>query len=230
MQMVRFNVETMKLERLPVQVVGVVAHVRSESLTVDGRGAIYYPYRAFPWWPMTLTVRGMADPSGLVGAIREEVERLDRDVPVADVRTMEEYVADAMAPARFTLMLIGTFAALALVLAVVGLYGVMSCSLRQRVPEIGVRVAFGAGTRSIVGLIVGHGVALALGGVVIGLAVAVVATRMASSLLYGVTPTDPATFVGIPLLLVGVTAFASYLPARRAARIDPVTALRFGSR
>jgi putative ABC transport system permease protein len=230
MQIVRFNAREMKLERTSVQVVGVVEHVRSESLIADGRGAIYYPYRFFPWWPMTLTVRGTGDPSGLLGAIRAEVEGLDPDVPVADVRPMDEYVADAMAPTRFTLTLIGLFALLALALACIGLYGVMSYSLRQRIQEIGVRLAFGAGARSIVSLIVGHGVALAFGGVVLGLVVAVGATRMASSLLFGVTPTDPVTFVGIPLLLVAVTALASYIPARRATKIDPVSALRLGSR
>jgi putative ABC transport system permease protein len=179
---------------------------------------------------MTLTVRGTRDPSGLLGAIRAEVEGLDNDVPVADVRLMDEYVADAMAPTRFTLTLIGVFAVLALALASIGLYGVMSYSLRQRFQEIGVRLAFGAGARSIVRLIVTHGVALALGGVVLGLSVAMVATRMASSLLFGVTPTDPVTFVGIPLLLVGVTALASYIPARRATKMNPVSALRLGSR
>jgi ABC-type antimicrobial peptide transport system permease subunit len=143
---------------------------------------------------------------------------------------MEAYVADAMGETRFTLTLIAVFAALALTLAAIGLYGVMSYSLRQRVQEIGVRVAFGAGARSIVGLIVSHGVMLALGGVVLGLSVAMIATRMASSLLFGVTATDPVTFVGISLLLVAVTALASYIPARRATRIDPVSALRSGSR
>jgi putative ABC transport system permease protein len=230
MQIVRFNAEEMKLERASVQVVGVVEHVRSESLTADGRGAIYYPYRFFPWWPMTVTVRGTADPLGLVGAIRSEVEGLDHDVPVADVRLMDEYVSDAMAQTRFTLTLILVFAVLALVLASIGLYGVMSYSLRQRIQEIGVRMAFGAGARSIVRLLVQHGVLLALGGVVLGLGVAALVTRMASSLLFGVTPMDPVTFVGIPLLLVAVTALASYVPARRATKIDPVSALRLGSR
>jgi putative ABC transport system permease protein len=230
MQIVRFNVREMKLERAPVQVVGIVEHVRAESLTEEGRGAIYYPYRFFPWWPMTLTVRGATNPSALVGAIRAEVAALDPDVPVADVRPMDEYVADAMAPTRFTLTLLAVFAGLALVLAAVGLYGVISYSLRQRIHEIGVRLAFGAGARSIVGLIVRHGVALSLAGVFLGVSVAIVAARMASSLLFGVTPTDPATFVGISLLLVAVTALASYIPARRAAKIDPVRALRLGSR
>jgi len=230
MQIVRFDVESMELKRAPVQVVGVVRHVRSESLTADGRGAIYYPYRFFPWWPMKLTVRGASDPLSLVGAIRGEVSALDKDVPVADVRLMEDYVHDARSQTRFTLTLIGVFAALALILASIGLYGVMSYSLRQRVQEIGVRMAFGAGARSIVGLVVSHGMVLALGGVGLGLLAALLLTRTASSLLFGVTPFDPVTFAGIPLLLVGVTTLASYIPARRATQIDPVAALRGRSR
>jgi putative ABC transport system permease protein len=230
MQIVRFNFESMKLERAPVQVVGVVDHVRSESLTDEGRGAIFYPYRFFPWWPMTLTVRGAADPIGLVSVIRGEVSTLDADVPIADVRPMGDYVADAMAPTRFTLTLVSVFAVLALVLAAIGLYGVISYSLRQRTQEIGVRVAFGAAERNIVGLVMSHGMLLTLCGMGLGLIVAFVVTRMASSLLFGVTATDPVTFLGIPLLLAAITSVASYLPARRATRIDPVHALRGESR
>jgi putative ABC transport system permease protein len=230
MQIVRFDFENMQLKREHVQVVGVVRHIRSESLTADGRGSIYYPYRFFPWWPMKITVRGASDPLTLVGAIRAEVAALDGDVPVADVRLMTDYVDDAMAQTRFTLVLIGLFAALALILASVGLYGVIAYSLRQRVQEIGVRMAFGAGARSIVGLVVSHGVMLALCGVGVGLVAALVLTRTAASLLFGVSPFDAVTFAGIPLLLVGVTSVASYIPARRATRIDPIAALRGGSR
>jgi len=230
MKIVRFNEETLKLERMSVQVVGVVQHVRSESLTADGRGAIYYPYRFFPWWPMTLTVRGTANPLGLVGVIRAEVEALDPDVPVAEVRLMEDYVADAMAQARFALTLIAVFAVLALTLASIGLYGVISYSFRQRIQEFGVRMAFGADAGRILRLVVSHAMFLSLAGVGVGLLVALAVTRMVSSLLFGVTPTDPVTFVGIPLLLVGITTLASYIPARRATRIDPMHALRGESR
>jgi putative ABC transport system permease protein len=230
MQIVRFDFENMALKRELVQVVGVVEHVRSESLATDGRGAIYYPYRFFPWWPMTLTVRGASDPRGLVGAIRAEVTALDADVPIADVRLMSDYVADAMAQTRFTLTLIGVFAGLALSLAAIGLYGVIAYSLRQRIPEFGVRMAFGAGSKNLVRLVLGHGMTLALCGVGLGLVAALLLARAASSLLFGVTPMDPVTFAGIPLLLVGVTAVASYIPARRATQIDPVNALRGGTR
>jgi ABC-type antimicrobial peptide transport system permease subunit len=179
---------------------------------------------------MTLTVRGAADPLGVVNVIRGEVSTLDADVPIADVRPMGDYVADAMAPTRFTLTLVSVFAVLALILAAIGLYGVISYSLRQRTQEIGVRVAFGAAEKNIVGLVMSHGLFLTLCGMGLGLIVAFVVTRMASSLLFGVTATDPLTFVGIPFLLAAITSVASYLPARRATRIDPVHALRGESR
>lgn len=143
---------------------------------------------------------------------------------------MGDYVDEAMAPTRFTLALVGVFAALALVLSSVGLYGVISYSLRQRFQEFGVRIAFGAGSRNIVRMVVSHGMYLALSGVALGLVAALALTRTASSLLFGVSPMDPVTFAGIPFLLVGVTTLASYVPARRATRIDPVNALRGRSR
>ncbi len=230
MQIVRFNVETFAMERESVQVVGVVRHVRSESLTVDGRGAVYYTYRFFPWWPMVLTVRGTGDPLGLVNAIRQEVASLDGDVPVADVRLMDDYVDDAMAQGRFTLTLVVVFAVLALVLASIGLYGVIAYSLRQRIQEFGVRMAFGADAKDIVRLVVRYGMVLALSGVAVGLVFAFALTRMASSLLYDVTPTDPVTFIGIPVLLVVVALVASYVPARRATKIRPLDAIRGESR
>jgi putative ABC transport system permease protein len=230
MQIVRFDFESMQLKRVPVQIVGVVGHVRSESLAADGRGALYYPYRVFPWWPMTVAVRARSNPLGLVGAIRSQVAALDADVPVARVRLMGDYVKDAMAQTRFTLTLISVFAMLALLLAAIGLYGVISYSLRQRVQEFGVRMAFGAGEKSIVSLVLGHGMVLASAGIALGLVAAYFLTRMASSLFYGVTAMDPLTFGGIPLLLASVTSLASYIPARRATRIDPVKALRGDTR
>jgi ABC-type antimicrobial peptide transport system permease subunit len=139
---------------------------------------------------------------------------------------MGDYLAEAVAPTRFTLMLIATFAAMALVLASIGLYGVISFSVRQRTTEIGVRIAFGADEKSIVRLVVGRGVTLGLAGVGVGIVAAFVLTRTVSSLFYGVSAVDPVTFLGIPLVLVAVTVVASYVPARRAMRVDPVEALR----
>jgi ABC-type antimicrobial peptide transport system permease subunit len=157
--------------------------------------------------------------------IRSEVTALDRDVPVADLATLESWVTGAMAQTRFLLALTGTFAGLALVLAALGLYGVVSFSVRQRTREIGVRVALGASDRDVRRLILGHGMVVAVVGVGLGLVASVALTRVVTSYLVGVSATDPLTFAGVPVVLLGVAALASYLPARRAASIDPVRAL-----
>ncbi len=221
-----WNMETFSLDRRLVLVTGVVSNVRAETLASDGRETVYLPYRFGPWLPMTLTVRSKGGLSGLLPLIRAEVEAMDPEVPVANVRFMESYVDDAMAQTRFTLTLIATFAAMALVLASLGLYGVISYSVRQRTREIGVRMTFGAHERDIVRLVLGQGLTVAVAGVLLGLVVAFGLTRLVSSLLVGVTATDPVTFIGIPALLLAVSVVASYLPARRAMKVNPVEALR----
>ena len=221
-----WNMETFSLDRKMVSVVGVVGNVRAETLANDGRETVYVPYSFGPWLPLTLTVRGKGDPSGLLPLIRAEVEALDPEVPVANVRFMESYVDDAMAQTRFTLTLIAVFAGMALLLASLGLYGVISYSVRQRTREIGVRITFGAHENDIVRLVVRQGMTLAVGGILLGLMVAFGLTRLVSSLLVGITATDPVTFIGIPVLLLAISGLASYVPARRAMRVDPVEALR----
>ncbi len=221
-----FNEQTFSLERLPMTIVGVVANVRSTSLATESRETIYFPYVFQSFLPLTFVVRTTADPAGLMSAIRAEVDGLDKDVPVADLATLESWVTEAMAQTRFLVALTGTFAGLALVLAVLGLYGVVAFSARQRTREIGVRVALGATDRDIRRLILGHGLVVAGAGIVLGLAASLALTRIVSSYLVGVTPTDPVTFAGVPVVLLGVSALASYLPARRAAAIAPVQALR----
>jgi len=221
-----FNEQTFSMERLPVTIVGVVANVRSTSLAAEGRETIYVPYVFQAFLPMTYVVRTAADPAGLIPRIRAEVGALDRDVPVADLSTLGSWVAEAMAPTRFLLALSGTFAGLALVLAAIGLYGVVSFSARQRTREIGVRVALGASDRDVRRLIIGQGMIVAAIGIVLGLGASLALTRVVSSYLVGVSATDPVTFAGVPLVLLGVAALASYLPARRAMTIDPIRALR----
>ena len=221
-----FNEQTFSLERLPVTIVGVVANVRSASLAAEGRETIYVPYVFQAFLPMTFVVRTASDPAGLIPRIRTEVGALDRDVPVADLSTLGSWVREAMPPTRFLLALSGTFAGLALVLAAIGLYGVVSFSARQRTREIGVRVALGASDRDVRRLILGQGMLVAAIGIVLGLGASLALTRVVSSYLVGVSATDPVTFAGVPLLLLGVAALASYLPARRAMTIDPVRALR----
>ena len=220
-----FNEKTFSMERVPVTVVGVVANVRSTSLAAEGRETIYLPYVFQAFLPMTFVVRTTADPAGLLSRIRTEVSALDRDVPVADLSTLASWVAESMSQTRFLLALSSTFAGLALVLAAIGLYGVVSFSARQRTREIGVRVALGASDRDVRRLIVGQGMIVAAIGIVLGLGASVALTRVVSSYLVGVSATDPVTFGGVPLVLLGVAALASYLPARRATAIDPVRAL-----
>jgi putative ABC transport system permease protein len=220
-----FNEKTFSLERLPVSIVGVVANVRSASLAAEGRETIYLPYVFQSFLPVTFVVRTTADPASLMPQIRTEVDALDRDVPVADLATLESWVTEAMAQTRFLLALTGTFAGLALVLAALGLYGVISYSARQRTREIGVRVALGATDRDIRRLILGHGLVLASVGIGLGLVASVVLTRVVRSYLVGVSATDPVTFAGVPVVLLGIAGLASYLPARRAASIEPVRAL-----
>ena len=221
-----FDQTGMRLDRVPAEVVGVVGNIRAESLTQDGRAAVYFPFRWFPFFPLSMTVRVAGDPLALSAPIRREIEVLDPEVPMADIRVMDDYVTEAAASTRFTLTLISLFAGIALLLASIGLYGVISYTVKQRTREIGVRMAFGANEKNIVRLVVGRGMVLGLAGVGIGIAAAAASTRTVSSLFYGVSAFDPVTFLGIPLLLVAVTVVASYVPARRAMRVDPVEALR----
>jgi putative ABC transport system permease protein len=221
-----FSEKTFSIERIPVTIVGVVGNVRSTSLAAEGRETIYVPYVFQAFLPITLVVRTASDPAGLIPQIRTEVSALDRDVPLAGLATLGSWVTEAMAPTRFLLALSGTFAGLALVLAAIGLYGVVSFSARQRTREIGVRVALGASDRDVKRLILGQGMLVAVIGIVLGLGASVALTRIVSSYLVGVSATDPITFVGVPLVLLGVSALASYLPARRAMSIDPIRALR----
>ena len=221
-----FSEATFSLERLPVQIVGVVENVRSTSLAAEGRETIYVPYFFQAFLPLTFTVRTAADPASLVTAIRTEVAAVDPDVPISGVATLESYVSGAMAPTRFLLALIGVFAVVALVLASLGLYGVISYSVRQRTREIGVRMAFGATESAVMRLVLGQGMALALSGIVLGLGASFLLTRVAKSLVVGVSATDPLTFAGVSSLLLGVAVVAAWVPARKATLVDPVEALR----
>jgi putative ABC transport system permease protein len=221
-----FNDKTFSLERLPVTIVGVVANVKSASLAEEGRETIYLPYVFSSFLPLTFVVRTAVNPASLTAQIRTAVNALDPDVPIAELATLESSVTNAMAQTRFLLALNGTFAVLALILASLGLYGVISYSARQRTREIGVRVAMGASDRDVLRLILGQGMIVAAIGIVLGLAASVALTRVVKSYLVGISSTDPITFAGVPAVLLGVAAVASYLPARRASLIDPSHALR----
>ncbi|HLF82557.1 MAG TPA: ABC transporter permease [Blastocatellia bacterium] len=209
-----------------LSIVGIAGDVRDTALESDARPCVYIPYPQFPSSAMTLVVRAAFDPKLLISGIRDEVWAVDQDQPVTDVKTMDQYVAASVLPRRFNAMLLAVFASLALVLASVGIYGVMAYSVTQRTHEIGIRVALGAQSSHVIRLIVGRGMALVLTGIAIGIAGALALTRVMTSLLYGVSATDPLTFAGLSVMLAAVALLASYIPARRATKVDPMIALR----
>ena len=158
--------------------------------------------------------------------MREAVGEVDKEMPITSLRTMEDYLSESVSQRRFNAILLGAFAILALILAAVGLYGVISYSVLHRTHEIGIRIALGAKRRDVFKLVIGQGMLLALIGVAIGLGAAFALTRLMSGMLYGISPTDPLTFAGIALLLIAVALLACYVPARRATKVDPMVALR----
>jgi putative ABC transport system permease protein len=211
-----------------IEVVGVVKDVRQFQLTAEPRPQMYLSYRQAAFFaPRDLVVKTDVDPASMATTVRKTVWEIDKDQPVSNIQTMEEILADSIARQRFSMLLLAIFAGVALVLAGVGIYGVMSYSVAQRTREIGIRMALGAQTGAVLKLAVGYGMKLVIAGIVIGLIAAFALTRVMSSLLFGVTATDPTTFTLISLLLVAVAALASYIPARRATKVDPMIALRY---
>ncbi|HXW92458.1 MAG TPA: ABC transporter permease [Terriglobales bacterium] len=208
-------------------IVGVVGDVKAEGLAAPSIPESYVPYAQLPFAPMSVVVRTAIDPQAMVPSLRKQVQSLDKDLPLLHVETLDEYVDDSIADTRFEAILLATFAALALVLTAVGLFGVISYTVVQRTRETGIRLALGAEPRAIAGMIVKNGVLLASVGVGIGLGAAFLLTRLLRSLLYGVSPLDPPTFFGVPIALLATAVLASYIPARRAAKVDPVVALRY---
>jgi predicted permease len=210
-------------------IVGVVPDTRQDSLRDTSRTSMYIPWAqrtAFLGNEMWVLVRSTNDPGQLTLAVRAAVRDLDRTVAVSDVRTMDAVVAQSIRRARFTVLLVGAFALSALLLGAIGIYGVMSYLVSQRTQEMGIRVALGATVGAVVGLVVGRATKIAAIGVAFGVAGALFATRWLGTLLYDVSATDPITFVAVPLLFLMIAVLASYAPARRATRIDPVRALR----
>jgi putative ABC transport system permease protein len=209
------------------EIVGVVKDVRYTALDTEARAQMYTPFTQFP--PIsdrTLVARTDGDPLSLVAAVRGEVQAIDKYQPIAHIQTMEELVTRSVSQRRFNMLLMAIFAGVALLLAAVGIYGVMSYSVEQRRHEIGLRMALGARTADVLRLVVGHGMRLVGLGVAIGLAAASAMTRLISSLLFGVRATDPVTFGVIALLMTVVALLACWIPARRATKVDPMVALR----
>ncbi len=209
-------------------VVGVVGRVKMDGLSTDSnRVQGYFPHGQVPAGGMTVVVKGKADPSQLISSLRQQVKMVDPDQPIYNIRTMDDIRAESVAPERLNLTLLSIFAGIALVLAIVGIYGVMSYAVTQRTHEIGVRMAIGAQSWDVFRMILGQGMTLALIGIGIGLVGALVLTRLMTTMLFGVEPTDPVTFAVIALLLTGVALMACYVPGRRATKVDPVVSLRY---
>jgi len=211
-----------------ITVIGVVKDVRQYELGIEPKPQMYLPHAQNEFFdPRALVVRTNVDPLSLAATVRRTVWEIDKDQPVSDISSMEQVVSESVARQRFSMLLLGIFAGLALVLAAVGIYGVMSYAVAQRTHEIGIRMALGAQRSDVLKLTVGQGLRLVSVGVLIGLVAAFILTRAMASLLFGVSPTDSTTFIAISVVLISVAALASYIPALRATKVDPMVALRY---
>jgi putative ABC transport system permease protein len=207
-------------------VVGIVKDTKPRALDGDPVAEMYVPFTQQPASSMAFIIRTTGKPEGIIEAVRQTAKSLDKDQPVYGVRTLESVMSEAVAKPTFRTFLLGVFALVALILAMVGVYGVMSYSIAQRTREIGIRMALGAQGPDVLKLIIGHGMALAFVGVGIGLVASFALTRVMSQLLFGVRPTDPLTFGLVTAVLIAVALMACYIPARRAAKVDPLIVLR----
>jgi ABC-type antimicrobial peptide transport system permease subunit len=215
--------------RLPwATIVGVVGHVKEADLAgEDVKGKYYFPLYQTPQRQATFVSRTPADPGRLTAGIREAVRAVDPAQPVAQIRLLPEMVNSSLAPRLFVLSVLGVFAGMALLMAVVGLYGVISYAVTQRTQEMGVRMALGAQPSEILWMVLGQGMRLACGGAAIGLVASLISSRLLRSQLFRVSPFDPLTFALMAGVLIGAAALASCIPARRATRVDPMVALRY---
>lgn len=211
-----------------LEVIGVVGRVKMESLNQNSdRVQGYFAFNQLPAGAMTVIIKGASDPNQLISSVRGAVKAIDPDQPIYSPLTMDEIRAESVAPERLNLTLLSLFAGIALVLAIVGIYGVMSYSVTQRTHEIGIRMAIGARPGDVFKMILGHGMKLALIGVALGLVGAFGLTRLMATMLFGVEPTDATTFASISILLITVALLACYLPGRRATKVEPTISLRY---
>jgi predicted permease len=211
----------------PREIIGVVGNVRDVELRQAPAAMVYVPFAQAPFWGTVVVVRTNLSVAAVAEAIRRDARAIDKDLPVTDIAAIPELVDATLAQPRFQTLLLGLFSGLALTLAAVGIYGVISYSVIQRTHEIGIRMSLGAQPTQVLRLVMGQGAKLALAGIVIGAAFALALARLMRSLLFEVRPTDPLTFVAIAVLLAAVALAACYIPARRAMRVDPMTALRY---
>jgi putative ABC transport system permease protein len=208
-------------------IVGVVGDVYQYGLDSEKTMQLYYPYEQNATFDVTLLLKTEASPAGLTGALRQAVFAVDKDQPISDIELLDQVVGDSIAGRRFSMLLLGVFASLALALASVGIYGVISYSVTQRTNEFGIRVALGAQSRDVLAVVLRQSVVLIVAGTAIGLVAAVALTRLLASLLFGVSATDLPTFAAVSVLLVSIALLASFIPARRATKVDPMVALRW---
>jgi len=210
-----------------MSVVGVVGDMSYSGLDAPSEPAVYLPFRQATSNNQYVLLRTTGDPQSLAPAVQRAVAELDKDLPVASLRTMDQLMGESKAPPRFRTILVSLFAIVGLTLASIGIYGVMAYAVAERTHEIGVRLALGADRADVLGMVLGEAMRLAAAGVAIGLAGAAATTQLMRSLLFGVTPSDVPTFAGIAALLAATAFVASYIPARRATRVDPMVALRY---
>jgi putative ABC transport system permease protein len=211
-----------------ITVIGVVGRVHTDRLTVESnRVQAYLSYLQFPLSNMVVVIKSPLEVGNLTALARSEVQAVDKQQPIFNVRTLDRIRSDSIAPERLNMTLVVLFAGLALLLAAIGIYGVISYSVAQRTHEIGIRMAVGAQPRDVLGLVARQGLTLALIGVAIGLLVAFAVTRLMTQMLFRVSATDAMTFMFVPLFLFTVAAIASYVPARRAMKVDPLVALKY---
>ncbi|MEK6281433.1 MAG: ABC transporter permease [Acidobacteriota bacterium] len=210
-----------------ISIVGVTADVKRLGQDTNAKPEVYFPYLQVPASSMSLVVRSASEPLSLVTAVKSQIQMIDKDLPLDDAESMQQILSDSNSGRRFNMLLLTVFAMVALVLAIVGIYGVMSYTVTQRTHEIGIRVAIGAQSRDVFRMVIGQGMMLALIGVAFGLAGALALTRLMTTMLFGVEPTDPVTFVSIAVLLTAVALVACYIPGRRATKVNPIEALRY---
>jgi putative ABC transport system permease protein len=208
------------------EVVGIVDDVKEAGLDEPNPPHIYMPVRQWPVDSMSVVIKTITPPTALTDAARSEVYAVDPNLPVSKVRTLDDIVARSISQPRFYMLLLTIFAGVALVLAAIGIFGVLSYAVAQRTREIGIRMALGAQERTVIGLVVREAMMLVILGVVCGTLAALVVSQTMTRMLFSVTPTDPATFASVAMALLAVALFASYVPARRATRVDPIIALR----
>jgi putative ABC transport system permease protein len=226
----RFKLGPVGSPRPWITIVGVIGDIKDMGLEAPAKAEMFLPYQQLPdmlWnMPRDLIVRVTGDPMSVAAAARQAIWSVDPGQPVSNIRTMDEILAEEVAQRRIGMTLLAAFAALALALASLGIYGVLSYSVAQRTQEIGVRMALGAGRKEVLRIVLADGMRLATAGVVIGLGVSLALTRLMAGLLFGVSASDPLTLAGVTLLLITVALVACFIPARRATKVDPMAVLR----